>query len=180
MTKSGTVLLNYLEEVREVNRKVLGIAVFLMAVAMLAVPVMAAPATKIEGVTITVVTPGPPVPYEGYPRVVSDGTISHSKGESPLGSTVTLFIPGVGTYEGDWSTEWIANANLKIGECVIPSKNTMTFAEGTFEGVNQRRITGNPMSPAAIEDQGVYKGVSGDFKGWTLKITNNEAYVIIP
>jgi hypothetical protein len=163
------------------NKKVLGIALVCVFLAVLATPVMAAPATKIEGVTITVTT-GPPVPYDGYPRWVSEGTISHSRGESFPASTVTLFIPGVGTFSGDWHTVWMSNGNWKKGEFIIPSKNTMTFAEGTFEGVNQRRITGeNPMSPyAIIEDHGVYKGVSGDFIGWTLKITNNEGYVIIP
>jgi hypothetical protein len=166
------------------NKKVLGIAVTLLIAAMFVAPAMAAPATKIEGVTITVVT-GPPVPYDGYPRLVSEGTIAHSRGESFPDSTVTLFIPGVGiysgTYSGDWDTVWIANANFKKGQFIIPSKNTMTFTEGTFEGVNQRRITGeSPMSPTAIiEDYCVWKG-TGMFKGWTLKTTNNEGYIIIP
>jgi hypothetical protein len=162
------------------RKKLLVIPVLLLTFALILIPVMGAPATMIEGVTITVVG-GLPVTYPGYPRFVSDGTISHARGESSSGSTVTLFIPGVGTYEGDWDVEWIANGNWKKGEWVISSKNTMTFAEGTFVGVNQRRITGeSPMSPTAIiEDQGVWKG-TGMFKGWTLKLTNNEGYIIIP
>ena len=172
------------------NKKMLVIPVFLLAFAFISIPVMGAPATKIEGVTIEVFTTGQPVPDDGYPRWVSDGTIVHSKGESSPGSTVTLFIPGVGTYvDGDWHTDWIFNGNWKKGEFVIPSKNTMTFAEGTFEGVNQRRITGeSPFSPTAyFEDRSVWKGVSGIFKGWTLKLsyegtpsTITEGYIIIP
>jgi hypothetical protein len=168
----------------EKMKKILVITVLLLTVAMLAIPVMGAPATKIEGVTITVVS-GPPVPDEP-PRFVSDGTISHATGQSASGATVTLYIPGVGTYEGDWHADWRANANWKkasegMYQGVIPSKNTMTFPEGTFVGVNQRRITGiSPFHPdAIIEDQGVYKG-TGMFEGWTLKLTNNEGYLIIP
>jgi hypothetical protein len=161
------------------NKKIIVVFAALLFLAMFVAPVMAAPATKIEGVTMTVAQSGPPVIDKR--RFVSDDTISHSTGGSSPGSTVTLTIPDVGTYSGDWHTAWIANGNYKIGEFIIISKNTMTFAEGTFEGVNQRRITGeSPQSPTAIiEDYCVYKG-TGMFKGWTLKITNDEGYVIIP
>ena len=164
------------------NKKMLVIPVLLLAFALISIPVMGAPATKIEGVTIEVHSTGPPDPYDGYPRWVSDHTIVHSKGESAPDSTVTLTIPTVGTYTGTWHTEWIANGNWKKDsiETVISSKNTMTFAEGTFEGVNQRRITGSPLSPTTLEDHSVYKGTTGMFKGWTLKLTNDEGYVIIP
>ena len=162
------------------KKKILVITVLLLTFALLSIPVMGKPATKIEGVTIAVLSTGPPVPYDGYPRWVSDGTISHLKGESSPGSTVTLTIPEVGTYVGGWDTDWLVNGNWKIGESKIPSKNTMTFAEGTFVGVNQRRFTGeNPFS-GINEDRGVYKGTTGMFKGWTLKLTNDEGYVIIP
>jgi len=96
-----------------VNKKVLGIALTVFFLAMLTIPVMAAPAKKIEGVTIEVVG-GSPVPYEGSPWSVSDGTIGHGKGYVVPGATVTLTIPTVGTYEdGVWESEWTANSNRK-------------------------------------------------------------------
>jgi hypothetical protein len=165
------------------KKKILVISVLLLTFAFISIPVMAAPAIK-KDATITVVS-GPPVIDEL--RYVSDGTITHGRGVSDPEATVTLTIPGIGTYTGTWHTEWIANGNWKKvslgmdGKAVIPSKNTMTFPEGTFEGVNQRRITGpNAMFPTTVEDYCVYKGISGDFKGWTLKVTGDVGYVIIP
>ena len=161
------------------NKKILVIPILLLTFVLLSIPVMAKPATKID-VTMTVVS-GPPTVLEAH--FVSDDTIRHSRGEGYQPSTVTLDIPGVGTYSGNWATFWMANGNYKKGEFsefIIISKNTMTFAEGTFVGVNQRRITGpSPMLPTTLEDYCVWKG-TGMFKGWTLKTTTSEGYVIIP
>jgi hypothetical protein len=175
----------------KMNKKILGVLVALLAVALLTVPVMGAKATKIEGVTVITENAGA-VPYEGYPRWVSDGTISHGRGGTNPDATVTLIIPGVGTYVGAWDSEWISSANWKKDpvEIVITSIHTMTFEEGTFEGVNQRRITGPPLAPNSIlEDHSVLQGI-GIFKGWTLKISyegtvedlqfGSEGYLIIP
>ena len=179
------------------NKKILGLAVVLLAAAMLAVPVMAAPATKIEGVTMEV-SPGAAVPYDGYPRWVSDGTISHSRGTNTPGMTVTITIPNPQdppnptVLIGDYHSDWVANANWKKDpvEVVIMSKLTLTFGDDTFEGVVQRSIAGNPMLPTSpIEDHVVLQG-TGDFKGQTLKLSYAgipavdpliaEGYIIIP
>ena len=163
------------------KKNILVITVLLLTFALLSIPVMGKPATKIEGVTTTVMS-GPPV-LDGPPRSVSDGTITHATGESDPLATVTLTIPGVDTYVGGWHTDWRANGNWKkapLGKGIIPSKNTMTFPEGTFVGVNQRRLTGpNPMFPTTLEDHGVYQG-TGMFEGWTLKLTNGVGYIIRP
>ena len=170
------------------NKKILGIPVLILTFALLSIPVMGAPATKIEEVTMTVENGGP-VSYDGYPRWVSDDTILLSKGGTSPEATVTLVIPGVGTYNGPWYSEWIAMANWKKDpvETVINAKHVMTFEGGTFEGVNQRRITGPPVAPdSIIEDRSVYQG-TGIFKGWTLKLSREgtpdvitEGYLILP
>ena len=67
------------------------------------------------------------------------------------------------------------------------SKLTLTFGDDTFEGVNQRRITGNPMLPTSlIEDHVVLRG-TGTFQGQTLKLSSKgtppviaEGYIIMP
>jgi len=174
------------------KKKILVITVLLLTFAFISIPVMGKPATKIEGVTIEVHSTGPPVSYDGYPRFVSDGTISHARGESSPGSTVTLTIPIPGqeplVLDGGWHTDWIANGNWKKGEWVISSKGTMTFEGGMFVSVNQRRITGDsPMSPTAyFKDRSVWKG-TGIFKGWTLKLSREgtsdvitDGYLIMP
>ena len=179
------------------NKKVLGVAVTLLLAAMFVAPAMAAPATKIEGVTM-VVSPGGPVPYDGYPRWVSDGTISHSRGTNPPGMTVTITIPNPQDPEnptvlsGDYYSDWVANANWKKDpvEVVIMSKLTLTFGDDTFEGVVQRTITGNPFLPTSpVEDHIVLRG-TGAFQGQTLKLSCAgipaegpmvaEGYIIMP
>jgi hypothetical protein len=163
------------------KKKILGVLVALLALALLTVPVMGAPATK-KPATI-VVMGGGPVPDEP-PRFVgkgTPGTISHATGGTAEGATVTLTIEDIGTFTGDWDSDWKVNRNWPLEKGIIRSKLTMTFTEGTFEGVNQRRIYGpDPYNPDTIEDYCVFKGISGMFTGWTLKIRNTVGYAIIP
>lgn len=165
-------------------KKILVISFLLLTFAMLSIPVMAESPTK-KDAAITVMPAGPPISDPGYPRFVSHGTISHSIGTSTPGATVTLTIQDVGTFTGDWDSVWRVNGNWKkasegMGQWVISGIRTMTFPEGTFVGRNQRRITGSHPMTGTIEDHGVYRGISGMFTGWTLKLTNDEGYVIIP
>jgi len=168
---------------KELNKKILGIALAVFFLAMLTIPVMAAPATKI-GVTVTAATT--PVPNPGFPHMVSDNTILHSKGTST--GTVTLNIPGKDPIVGDWAGEFGANVNLKKEptEAVIRGKLVWTFTgegtTGTFEGIVQRLIIGG----SYFEDNVVLQG-TGDFKGQTLKLSYEgtppviqEGYLIIP
>jgi hypothetical protein len=163
-------------EVKELNKKILGLAVALMALAMLAAPVMAKPATKIEGVTMTAAVIQTVNP--GYPRLV-DHTISHSKGTST--GTVTLNIPissGPLVLTGDYDSEWIGRGKISEDpaetEVLIMGKVVLTFTGGTFEGVIQRKIIGFPPDPPTIipyfEDYLVLHG-TGDFRGQTLKLS---------
>ena len=144
---------------------------------------MAAPAIKIEGVTMGV-SPGAPEPYDGYPRWSGEPfeSISKSKGDTPEGMTVIITIPdpedpenpaAAEVLSGDWYTEWVANANWKKDpvETVIMSKVTLTFDDGTFEGMSQRTIKGSPFDFSSyFEDSMVLHGTE-DFQGQTLKLS---------
>jgi hypothetical protein len=166
------------------NKKILVISVLLLTFALLSIPVMGAPAIK-KPATI-VVTGG--VPVVDVIRFVGQGRISHATGGTPEDAKVTLTIGG-DTYEGDWDSDWKVNRNWPKEKGVIRSTHTMTFeGKGTFVGVNQRRIYGpDPFIPDRIVDHCVYKGISGMFTGWTLKISYDgppggasTGYAIIP
>ena len=173
------------------NKKILGLAVALMALAMLAAPVMAKPATKIEKVTLTAATTT--VPNPGYPRMSSHDTISHGRGTSS--GPCNLAIPGHPLPEGTWYSEWVSRAKISQDpaetEVLIASKVVLTFTgegtTGTFEGVIQRKIIGFPPTGSSyFEDHMVLHG-TGDFQGQTLKLSyegtppvNNEGYLILP
>ena len=160
------------------NKKILGVLVVLLALALLTVPVMGAPAIK-KPATI-VVTSGGPV-LDEPPRFVGQGRISHATGGTAENAEVTLTIEDIGTFTGDWDSDWKVNRNWPLEMGVITAKHTMTFTQGTFEGVNQRRIYGpDPYNPDTLEDHCVYKGISGMFTGWKLKLTNGVGYAIIP
>ena len=173
----------------------------MLAVALLTVPVMGAPATKIPGVTMAAMVTQ--VPNEGFPHVVSHGTIMHSKGTSS--GTVKLIIPtlypGPDGLDGIYAGEW--NSNAKVGETEaetelqIMGQMVWTFTgagtTGTFEGVIHRTITGftfgptpGPIPGTVFEDRMVLHG-TGDFQGLTLKLSYEgppggpaTGYAIIP
>ena len=164
------------------KKKIRVIAVALLFAAMLAAPVLAAPATKIEGVTAT--ADGTPIPSSM--RTVSHGSIRHIKGTTT--GTVYLTIPGLGTLEGTWNSEWVTRSKISQDptEALIASKLVWTFTgegtTGTFEGVDQRKIIGG----SYFEDNLVLHG-TGDFQGQTLKLSYTgtppviqEGYLIIP
>ena len=115
--------------------------------------------------------------------------------------TVTITIPdpedpenpaAAEVLSGDWYTEWVANANWKKDpvETVIMSKVTLTFDDGTFEGMSQRTIKGSPFDFSSyFEDSMVLHGTE-DFQGQTLKLSYAgipiedpmiaEGYIIMP
>ena len=172
------------------EKKVLAVFVSLFALTSLTIPVLCAPSMKIEGVTLSAVT----TPVPDYMHWVSDDTIRHSSGTTT--GTVTLFIPGHPLPGGTWNSTWANNGNFKKdpAEIVIRGKVVLAFTgegtTGTFEGVIQRTIIGYPPSDSSIFiDHMVLQG-TGDFKGWTLKLSHegargtppmiNEGYVIIP
>jgi hypothetical protein len=165
-----------------VNKKVLGIVLTVSFLAMLAIPVMAAPATKVEGVTAT----ADGIPTPSSIRTVSHGSIRHIKGTTT--GTVYLTIPGLGTLEGTWNSEWVTRSKISQDptEALIASKLVWAFTgegtTGTFEGVDQRKIIGG----SYFEDRLVLHG-TGDFKGQTLKLSYkgtppviDEGVLIIP
>lgn len=167
------------------KKKILGVLVALLAVALLTVPVMSAPATKIEGVTLTAVVTNTPGSL-----LISDHTILHTRGTS-IG-TVTLTISGQ-DLPGTWYSEWISRNKWSNypdpdpdpeAEVLIQSKVVLTFlGKGTFEGTTYRKIIGWSTTPpppiSYIYTRGVLHG-TGNFRGQTLKIEDNTAYLIIP
>ena len=146
-------------------------------------------------------------PYD-FPRMVSHGTISHSKGYSD--GTVTLTIPIDPSdpliLAGDYDSVWIGKGKISVNpaetEVLIMGQIVLTFTDestgiegttGTFEGVTHRMIIGwdaGPTLTSTFIDQAVLHG-TGDFQGWTLKLTYegqpglpplfaDEGYAIIP
>jgi hypothetical protein len=165
-----------------VEKKIFVITIILLAIAMLVTPVLAAPATKIEGVTAT--ADGTPIPSSI--RTVSHDSIRHIKGTTT--GTVYLTIPGLGTLEGTWNSEWVTRSKISQDptEALIASRVVWAFTgegtTGTFEGLVQRKITGG----SYFEDNVVLHG-TGDFKEQTLKLSYEgappviqEGYLIIP
>jgi hypothetical protein len=162
------------------KKKIFVITVLLLTFALISIPVMGAPATKIE-VTVTssvTQTPGPP-------NVVDHG-IAHVRGTST--GTFDITIQGqVDPLNFAYYGEWIARGkgwpppNPEY-EAVIMGKVTLTFIgeglTGTFEGTTHRKLVGLPVS-SYMSTHLVLHGTE-DFKGQTLKITDDEGYLIIP
>ena len=151
------------------KKKVSVISVILLSIAIIAVPVFAAPATKIEDVTLTSITS-----QSANDPLIVDHTILHTTGATF--GTCTLNIPGVGTLEGDWYSEWISRNKWSNypdpdpeAELVITSKVVLTFTGGTFEGMSQRKITGYPIGPSSYFETYVVLHGTGGFRGQTLK-----------
>jgi hypothetical protein len=151
---------------------------------------MGAPATKIEGVTLTQVTPPFRMTHPGYPRTVDDGII-HRKGNTT--NTVRLTIPGGNPSGGDLIlegarySEWITKVMWRSvpvpdpeAEAIIKGKLLWTFDGGTFEGTVYRRITGMPISPSSVVYTRMVLHGTGDFRGQTIKLVDGEGYIIIP
>lgn len=164
------------------EKKIFVITITILAIAMLVTPVLAAPATKIEEVTAT----ADGIPTPSSIRTVSHDSIRHIKGTTT--GTVYLTIPGLGTLEGTWNSEWVTRSKISQDptEALIASRVVWTFTgegtTGTFEGVIQRKITGG----VYFEDNVILHG-TGDFKGQTLKLSYEgnppviqEGYLIIP
>jgi len=174
--------------VREVKKKVLGIAVALLFVAMMVAPVLAVSPKKIP---VTTQMSGsywiPPPPTE----VWTSGNVQHGRGFT--GGHLSYNITGEGmpdlngsqtTYYGDY------NVNLKNGHGVIRRKMVITFDGGTFEGNNiQHGIITMMGGVFPRLDEGTVHAVfhgTGDYLGWTFVVTVEqpgsirEAYMLIP
>jgi hypothetical protein len=164
--------------VRDLNRKILVIAVALMTIAMIVAPAMAAPATKIEGVTLTRI--GSPV-TSSY-RFVAHDTIRFSEGTTD--GTVALTIPNIGDLNGNWHSEWHSQVRFsQPNPNLVPDLEAdfqtsgvvvLTFtdvgATGTFEGMTHQEMIGyQPPFASYVSSHMVLHG-TGDFRGQTLKI----------
>jgi hypothetical protein len=176
-------------EVRKVNKKVLGIAVTLLLAAMFIAPAMAKPATKIEGVTATVL----PTTTEGVLREVDHGILQIRGGI--MTGPVTLSIPGqaplVGTYYGELNG-WIKLDHPAPGpwleaENLFSGKVELSFPGGTFVGIRHFKMIGFPTPFISHVDTQMVLHGTGDFKGQTLKLSYEgalppvfEGYLIMP
>jgi hypothetical protein len=167
--------------VREINKKILGIAVTLLLAAMLAAPAMAAPATKIEGVTLTTAValiPDDTAIYADHNIVHNDGTAA---------GTATLDIPEKDSlhfdYYGVWNgtSKWTNPPNpdpeaTNVIRSTVVMNCTDEGITGTFEGMVHSKTIGLPPPPfpnaatSHIEYNMVFHG-TGDFQGQTLKLS---------
>lgn len=160
------------------NKNVLVFAVALMAVAMLATPVMAAPAQKIP---ITAI-PSNQDNISTEKTWITNGDIRIVQGMIRMGDLV-LTIDGQPPLVGTLLDEHLnMEFNLKIGKALGHSRKCVwTFEgvkgfEGSFRGA--KTIKGSfipytnfaPQNRLTVEQHGVFQG-SGDFEGWTLKIS---------
>jgi len=163
------------------NKKVLGIAVTLLLAAMFVAPAMAKPATKIEGVTLTLMVAIIP----DATTIFADHNIRH--GDGTAAGTATLNIPDQDPlhfdYYGVWNgtSKWDDPPNPDPDATnVIRGKAVLTCTDegitGTFEGMSHSKTIGLPPPPfpttptSYIEYHMVFHG-TGDFKGQTLKVS---------
>ena len=160
---------------KELNKKILGIALAVFFLAMLIIPVMAAPATKIEGVTATIIAAI--IPDPASLRIVNHNIV-FNKGTGA--GTITLNIPGkdplLGTSSSTWSgrSKWTDFPNPDPEATnVVRGKIVFTFPGGTFEGMTHVKSKGLPPFPPFglyVEYHMVLQG-TGDFEGQTLKLS---------
>jgi len=152
------------------NKKVLGMTVFLLAVAMLATPVMATAPEKIQ------------VFFFGGSGVISppefwvSGNVQHGRG-----ATVTYerFWIGMETTPVTWlrgPSLWTAdyNVNLNKGAGVLKYKVIIELSDGTFEGNvifhGEFTVDGPFGKPVNCFMKGVLHG-NGEYQGWRLDIS---------
>ena len=163
------------------NKKVLEIAVVLVAAAMLITPVLAAPATKIEGVKLTTVTALHPVAT----RSSIHNNIVHNEGTTD--GIATLTIPDQDplhfNYYGIWhgTSHWTGfNAPDPEGTNVVNSMVVLTCTDdgidGTFEGMYHTKNVGlpprlPPNGPWSYTEIHIVLHGTGDFQGQTLKVS---------
>ncbi len=150
---------------RELNKKVLGIAVFLLALAMLAVPISAVYATK-------------PIPVSGTFMLLVGGTITpRDAGKSTnriqtITDVPTLFagdISGTGYYDSRWvihnsddpAASWRMNvkSTYTITATVDGKSGILHFETSGFtlsKHPNGWRITGGTGDLAGLQGQGTF------------------------
>ena len=161
---------------RELNRKVLGIAVALLLAAMYVAPVLAK--TKVA-VTATQMGSG----GSGAKSWLVDHGILQYRGMEGAG-VVTLNIPGRDSLSGTSSSVINGKITFSTDEPpppgtpdpeafgIIHLKMKWTFTgegtTGTFEGQMQRKTTGVPLTH--LEAHMVLQG-TGDFEGQTLRLS---------
>lgn len=161
------------------NKKVLVIAVALMAVALLATPVMAASPEKIQ---LTL--------FGGFgsyspPDVWVSGNVQHGRGATGTfptwivwGEVFPPWPPALGTYlmgSGLWIADY--NVNLANGNGVLHYTVEITLVDGTFEGniiLHGEFTRFGPNQEYASQVNGFRYGVlhgTGVYQGWKLVIS---------
>ena len=178
------------------NRKILGIAVFLLAVAMLATPVMALSPNKIE-VTLgggTIVDFSPPDWW-------LNGDVQHGRNGMLLYENVGLIGDGINLVGGSMSQIADYDVNVKgeepqpqtprYGKGVMHYRLELTFADGSFIGSNtlhgEFRVSYMGTATLWNGDSHALLHGTGAYAGWTWVFTGEtedgdvefEAYMII-
>jgi hypothetical protein len=160
--------------VRELNKKVLGIAVVLMAVTMLAVPVYAKPTNGPNkvAVTVTMTRDGRPVNEGGdgggngilLDGPVFTGVIIHVVLEQHYFTTITFADNS--TLDG-YIVDERKVVNIKGSSRIVLTDNyVFDFGEGGFEGNGLVMLD---MVKGQSKGYGLFHG-TGDFEGQTLNI----------
>jgi hypothetical protein len=180
-----------------VNRKVLGIAVVLMAVAMLAAPVMAAPPERIQ------LTHFGPLGIYSAPETWVSGNVRHGRGATTNSLTIiswdTAWPPTDHAKYLQGSSTWVAdyNVNLKNGNGVLHYSAVINLGDGTFEGdvnlhgeftISYLPATGgyyaslrNGFRHGILEGTGAYEDWRIEISGSTVNGVNNlEMYLVVP
>jgi hypothetical protein len=149
------------------NKKVLVIAVVLMAAAMLATPVMASPAEKIP------ITLNFGLPTYGDPEKIwtTNGDIFQVRGR-PSSYNIILTIQGEPPLVGVDTNTFNGQHNLKTDVKILHYDVVWTFEGGTFEGRLTLKIENNLLGPMYwyYSAHLVFQG-TGAFEGQTIMLS---------
>ena len=184
---------------REVNKKVMVIALALLLAAMFVAPVMAAPPERIQ---LTSFGPSPSTMYSA-PETWVSGNVRHGRGATANTQTTISWDTAIPPTDPEkylqGPSTWVAdyNVNLKNGNGVLHYSAVINLDGGTFEGnLNLRGefvIFYNPSTGGyyAFLRNGFRKGIfvgTGAYEDWRIEISGDtvnfmntfEMYLIIP
>jgi hypothetical protein len=160
----------------KMKKKILGVFGCLFFVVMMTFPVMATPATKIEGVTLSIVRT-----TTNDWRIVDHDIWQLFDGEGT--GTVSLSILGNGDLPGTYEAVW--HGKIKSGpmlgvmqwpeaECLYNRRMTISFTgegtTGTFEGTGHTKAIGFPPTVCSYMQVNMVFHGTDDFQGQTLKL----------
>jgi hypothetical protein len=155
------------------NRKILGIAVTILAVAMLASPVMAYSSANKTPVMATNIelTGADYVPSRDRWTSGQDMIIHHNSGLYKAWGTIDIYVDDVLTYENVEFIDTIyAVYNKYTLQVVARFEEVWTLPGGTFEGTAHIMTEGGSLSSYQVLDSHIILKGTGDYEGETMSL----------